>query len=389
MAINNPLVGTWISSHTSVDSTDPVLRLEVLQEGASDSSCTAIAHVLLRSEDHKDVSVNIEIIWLNKPNEARDQFFFSGKGLVGSGDNQTLVAFVGWGSVTTNPNLMTVNGGVADCTQPLGGTVATPGTRDFDAVFRRKEVASSGSTPPTTTMPPPAGPGNPKCYFFKADKYVRFDVATNKIDPGYPRSIATDWPGMKEAGFDRDLDAAVYWADQILYFFKGDKFVLFDLAANKVKEPAPVPINSPENWNGMPSVGFGDKLDTAVNWAPGNLYFFKGNKFLQYDSRANRTKGQVAPIASPGNWQGMDASGFASDLDASLNWGGGLLYFFKGDHYIKFNQSNNRIDGGPVPIHSEGNWTGLYEVGFGSNIDAATRLGGADRPVQKATPVRA
>ena len=148
MATNNPLVGTWISSHTSVDSTDPVLRLEVPQEGATDSSCTATAHVLSRSELHKDVSVNVEIIWLNKPNEARDQFFFSGKGIDGSGDSQTLVAFAGWGSVNTNPNLMTIDGGVADCTQPLGGTAATPGTRDFDGVFRRK----AGSPPP-----PPAG----------------------------------------------------------------------------------------------------------------------------------------------------------------------------------------------------------------------------------------
>ena len=152
MATNNPLVGTWISSHTSVESSDPVLSLEVLPEGANDSACTAIAHVLLRSEIHKDVSVNVKIIWLNKSNEARDQFFFYGQGLDGSEDNQTLVAFSGWGSVTTNPNLMTVNGGVGDCTQPVGGTVATPGTRDFDAVFRRKDPSNTGSAPP------PAGP---------------------------------------------------------------------------------------------------------------------------------------------------------------------------------------------------------------------------------------
>lgn len=229
-----------------------------------------------------------------------------------------------------------------------------------------------------------------KCFFFKGDKYVRFDIATNRIDPGYPRRIAHDWPGMKEAGFDRDLDEAIYWSEWRLYFFKGDKFVLFDLRSNKVVEPAPVPIVSEGNWRRMQEAGFGGDIDAAVNWgSSGKLYFFKGDQFIRFDMPSNQMDGAAsAPIHSPqnpNNWPGLNQDGFGSGIDAALNWGGGKLYFFKGDKFIRFDAPSNRAEGAPTPINSPGNWNGLADAGFASGIDAATRLGG-DRPYQGPQP---
>lgn len=229
-----------------------------------------------------------------------------------------------------------------------------------------------------------------KCCFFKGDKYVRFDIATNKIDPGYPRKIAHDWPGMKEAGFDRDIDGTVYWSEWRLYFFKGSQFLLFDLRSNKVVEPAPVPIVSQGNWQRVQEADFGSGINAAVNWGSnGKLYFFKGDQFIRFDMPTNQMDGSSsAPIhspANPNNWPGLNQDGFDRDLDAALNWGDGKLYFFKGDKFIRFDVATNKAEGIPTPIDSAGNWNGLPAAGFASDIDAATRLGG-DRSYEGPQP---
>ena len=38
--------------------------------------------------------------------------------------------------------------------------------------------------------------GNGKVYFFKGNQYMRYDIASNKFDPGYPRRIENAWPGV-------------------------------------------------------------------------------------------------------------------------------------------------------------------------------------------------
>lgn len=229
-----------------------------------------------------------------------------------------------------------------------------------------------------------------KCFFFKGDKYVRFDIASNRADPGYPRLIADDWVGMKEAGFDRDLDGAVYWGDWRLYFFKGEQFVLFDLRVNKVKEGAPWPIASQGNWGGMQNAGFGADVDAGVNWGSHELlYFFKGDQYIRFNMSTNHMDGNGSgPIYNPRDsdvWPGLNQGDFARGIDAALNWGDERLYFFKGDNFIRFDTTTNRAEGVPTPIDSPNNWNGLAAAGFDSDIDAATRLGG-DRPYQGPEP---
>ncbi|MBV5337686.1 MAG: hypothetical protein J0653_07030, partial [Deltaproteobacteria bacterium] len=38
---------------------------------------------------------------------------------------------------------------------------------------------------------------NGKVYFFKGNSYVRFDVKSDRTDPGYPKPINDEtWPGV-------------------------------------------------------------------------------------------------------------------------------------------------------------------------------------------------
>ncbi len=89
--------------------------------------------------------------------------------------------------------------------------------------------------------------GNGKAYFFKDDQYIRYDMKSGKTDPGYPASIARNW--HFPAGFNEDLDAAFNYGNGKAYFFKGDQYIRYDLATGKVDEGYPKSIS--RGWKGL------------------------------------------------------------------------------------------------------------------------------------------
>ena len=95
---------------------------------------------------------------------------------------------------------------------------------------------------------------NGKAYFFKGSQYARYDIARNKVDPGFPAPIAGNWPGMPD-DFAAGIDEAVVWNDGAAYFFKRGQYVRFDIAADKVASGYPKPIAG--NWPGVWADGVG------------------------------------------------------------------------------------------------------------------------------------
>ncbi|XP_037694738.1 stromelysin-1-like [Choloepus didactylus] len=67
-----------------------------------------------------------------------------------------------------------------------------------------------------------------KTYFFVEDKYWSFDERTQTMEPGFPRQIAEDFPGV-----DTKVDA-VLEAFGFFYFFSGSSQLEFDPNAKKV-----------------------------------------------------------------------------------------------------------------------------------------------------------
>ena len=61
-------------------------------------------------------------------------------------------------------------------------------------------------------------------------------------------------------------------------------------------------------------------------------------------------------------WSGVWPTG----VDAALNWDGKYIYFFKGEEYLRYNFSSDKVGKGYPKKISEG-WKGLP----GSNLDAA------------------
>jgi hypothetical protein len=52
-------------------------------------------------------------------------------------------------------------------------------------------------------------------YFFKGPNYVRYNIAADKVDDGYPLAIADQWPGMAAAGFADGVAAAALVATSV------------------------------------------------------------------------------------------------------------------------------------------------------------------------------
>ena len=103
------------------------------------------------------------------------------------------------------------------------------------------------------------GTGN--AYFFKGESYLRYDITADAGDPDGARSIAEDWPGLAEVGFGDALDAAANPGNGAVYFFKGDQYVRYDVAGDRADDGYPLPIAG--NWPGLEEAGFADGLDLA------------------------------------------------------------------------------------------------------------------------------
>jgi hypothetical protein len=202
------------------------------------------------------------------------------------------------------------------------------------------------------------GPFAGKAYLFRGADYLRYDYGDDLPDPGYAKPIAGNWPGLP-AGFTANLDAMVNGQQQFagkLYIFKGSEYVRYDWAADRTDPGYPKPIAA--NWPGLPA-GFTSDFDAAVTGKgpfAGKAYFFKGSEYVRYDWAADRTDpGYPKPIAA--NWPGLPA-GFTSNIQAAINGQKsfeGKAYLFKGADYARYDWAADHGDPGyPLPI--EFNW---------------------------------
>jgi peptidyl-Lys metalloendopeptidase len=191
------------------------------------------------------------------------------------------------------------------------------------------------------------GPFAGKCYFFKGDQYVRYDWAQDRADPGYPKNIAANWHNMP-AGFEDNFDAAVNGQGPFAgkcYFFKGNQYIRYDWATDKVDPGYPKKIA--DNWHNLPS-GFEEKFQSTMNGGgpfAGKCYFFKGDSYIRYDWGSDKTDpGYPKKISE--FWRCLPAT-FASNIEAAIEGDQqfkGRGYFFKGDSYIRYSWAEDRAE---------------------------------------------
>jgi hypothetical protein len=191
-----------------------------------------------------------------------------------------------------------------------------------------------------------------RLYLFSNDEYVRYTNVSDGRDEGYPKRIAGNWPGLPSS-FNQGIDAAL-WRESNgkLYFFKGSQYVRFSKVSDGVDPGYPKPIAG--NWPGLPS-SFNQGIDAAL-WRESNkkIYFFKGSQYVRFSKVSDGVDpGYPKPIA--GNWPGLPSS-FNEGIDAALlRRDNKKIYFFKGRRYVRYSSVPQGVDPG-YPAWINGNW---------------------------------
>jgi hypothetical protein len=193
--------------------------------------------------------------------------------------------------------------------------------------------------------------GNGKAFFFKGGLYFRYDIKADKVDPGYPKAIDNStWPGLPwKDGFD----AVVNWGNGKAYFFKGDRYVSYDIKTDKVDPGYPKPIDN-STWPGKAK--WGEGFDAAVNWGNGKAYFFKGGQYISYDIKGDKVDPGYPKDIDNSTWPGLP---WRDGISAVTVWDNGKAFFFRGSEYVRFDLKANRVDPG-YPKRVDGTtWPGL------------------------------
>jgi hypothetical protein len=197
-----------------------------------------------------------------------------------------------------------------------------------------------------------------KTYFFKGNRYVRYDWETEVVESGYPQPLsAWGFGGAFESGIDAALNGSAAYAGKA-YFFKGSQYLRYDWATDSPENGYPQPLSA---W-GLTGV-FAGGIDCALEGAGpygGRAYFFKGNQYTRYDWAADKLdSGYPQPLSA---WK---LSGeFAGGIDAAVNGIGqyaGKAYFFKSNQYVRYDWATDTLDSG-YPQNILGNWSGLMEA---------------------------
>lgn len=193
--------------------------------------------------------------------------------------------------------------------------------------------------------------GDGKAYIFQGNQYLRYDLASNKPDAGYPQKIdAKTWPGLWTDG----IDAAINWGNGKAYFFKGNQYVRYDIKSGKPDAGFPQKIDA-KTWPGLWTSG----VDAAVEWDGGKVYFFKGSEYLRYDIKSGKPDAGFPKPLSSETWPGLCSNG----IDGAVNWGNGKVYLFKGNWYYRYDVKADHIDLGYPSAVNRGTWPGLTSGG--------------------------
>lgn len=206
-------------------------------------------------------------------------------------------------------------------------------------------------------------------YFFRKNKYIRWDVDGEKLFEGYPRDISEGWPGLSEVAPGIPLSGAMWvpgWNNKIYFFFRGQtQAAVWDVASNKL-EPATIdiaklmPSHLTEDGHFAPV--YVDRGDSQT------VYAFRGDAYTRFtvtDGKLPDREDEGYPRKIGDGWTG--GLSVMPTCAVSVRWttrsaslASHKLYFFLGDLYTRWDvnsHSNNyRLD---IPS----GWKGWPEFG--------------------------
>ncbi len=169
-----------------------------------------------------------------------------------------------------------------------------------------------------------------KMYAFSGNLYYRYDLNTNRMDPGYPKYIQGNWQGLP---FNK-IDAAVNWQNGKAYFFSGNMYVRYDIATDRADPGYPKYIqgNWTVNWN---------QIDAALYWSGNKAFLFNNasGTYVRYDVKTNKIDPGYPQYTSV-KWPGV---GYRS-IGGATSYGG--KGYFTGNGFVRIQVPSGALDPG-------------------------------------------
>jgi hypothetical protein len=177
-------------------------------------------------------------------------------------------------------------------------------------------------------------------HFIYTDQLVRYDTNT-EIANQTAQPLRNIWPSLPQEW--SSCDAVLNMGRQKLIFFKGKKFVRYDILKGYVDHGNDDDNDAPGYHINKHFLGFPahwEKVDAVVNYGNGRIYFFYQNAYARYDIYENRFDQPVKDTHS--NWIGLPPHW--ENFDAALNYGNGKVYFFRDGMYVRYDMDIERVD---------------------------------------------
>jgi len=263
-----------------------------------------------------------------------------------------------------------------------------------------------------------------RTYLFAGDQYVCYsgdDYA--QVDPGYPRTVAGDWPTERlhtalPPGFATSVDASFHGLNDRTYLFAGGRYAASGDAATH-------PVT--DRWGKVRNV-FTDATRIDAAYAEGSaLYLLSGDQVVRYvdclenggvrvdegyprrleqhftDLPTEFETGIEATFAEPGagvhlfkdgrtvspapgdrivrrvdkRWGQLPAVLPTGTVDGAFVGLDGKTYLFSGDRYVRYTGADySHVDAG-YPRLVAGNWGGMASVDAAFVLDGRTYLFGS------------
>lgn len=118
-----------------------------------------------------------------------------------------------------------------------------------------------------------------KIYFFDKDQVARIDVDSCALDPGYPRLIREEFPGVDFEAIDATLEVG----RDTVFFFSGNRYIRFSMQRNAAEEGYPDFILT--RWHGVTF----ERIDAVIYWGNGKVFFFREDQHIRYDLVTRRS----------------------------------------------------------------------------------------------------
>ena len=180
-------------------------------------------------------------------------------------------------------------------------------------------------------------------FLFSDEQYVRYSPdgydygyeTYQYVDDGYPKAIA-NFADNEESiqlriddTFKYGIDAAMTGADGNIYLFKGDKYL-------SSAEDGSRDITS--KWGRIKNNFTSQSIDAGFASSDGKMYLFKGDQYIRYTESNQKYVDEGFPKSIKDNWGNLPVY-FEQSLDGAFALEG-KTYFLKGDEYVRYSDAS-------------------------------------------------